>query len=111
VATQNRWLVRGLDPESKAGRLANYLCTLRKELISVARACGVCHPALLTDDHIEILDGRFGAASRFEVFDYRRDWGLPSSEDCEEIRRIVEAGCPKVGKAARRHELQGTPGD
>ena len=111
VATHNRWLVRGLDPESKADRLANYVCTLRKELISVARACGVCHPALLTDHHIEILDGRFGAASLFEVFGYRDDWGLPSSEDREEIRRIIEAGCPKVGEAARRHELQATPGD
>ncbi len=111
VATQNRWLVRGLDPESKADRLANYVCTLRKELISVARACGACHPAMLTDAHIEILDGRFGAASLFEVFDYRDEWGLPSLEDREEIRRIVEASCPEVGEAARRHEMEGIPGD
>ncbi|WP_278258669.1 glutamate synthase-related protein [Nocardioides convexus] len=31
VATQNPWLVRGLDPVSKAERCAVYLRTLRKE--------------------------------------------------------------------------------
>ena len=90
VATQNRWLIRGLDPTSKSARLANYICTLRKELMSVARACGASHPALLTNEHIEILDGRFGTASLYEVFGYRDDWGLPSSADTREIRRIME---------------------
>src|SRR5690606_8363457 len=32
VATQNKWLVRGLDPRDKSHRLANYLITLRKEI-------------------------------------------------------------------------------
>ena len=41
VATQNRWLMRGLDPTLKSDRLANYIATLRKELLSVASACGV----------------------------------------------------------------------
>ena len=31
VATQHQWLVRGVDPTSKAVRLANYIVTLRKE--------------------------------------------------------------------------------
>ncbi len=91
VATQHKWLIRGLDPRLKSDRLAKYICTLRKELMSVSRACGICHPALLTDAHIEILDGRFGAASLFEVFDYRDDWGLPSKTAITEIRRIMEA--------------------
>ena len=41
VATQNKWLIRGLDPQLKSHRLANYIYTLRKELISVSRACGI----------------------------------------------------------------------
>ncbi len=90
VATQNRWLMRGLDPKVKSQRLARYICTLRKELTAVSRACGVCHPALLSDAHIEILDGRFGASSLFEVFHYRDDWGLPSRSDIREIRHIME---------------------
>ena len=90
VATQNRWLTRGLDPELKADRLGNYICTLRKELLSVSLACGICHPSLLTDPYIEILDGRYGSSSLFEVFRYRDDWGLPSEADIQEIRRVME---------------------
>ena len=40
VATQNRWLVGGLDPTSKSVRLANYIVSLRKDLLSLARTCG-----------------------------------------------------------------------
>ena len=103
VATQNKWLIRGLDPKSKSRRLAKYICTLRKELLSVSRACGICHPALLTDAHIEILDGRFGAASLFEVFHYRDAWGLPSKADIREIQRIMEDcfGLEQPGDRAR----------
>lgn len=32
VATQNRWLMHGLDPAEKAPRMANYVAMLRKEL-------------------------------------------------------------------------------
>ena len=92
IATQNRWLMRGLDPTLKSDRLANYICNLRKEVDALARACGVCHPALLTDDHIEILDGRFGTATLFELFDYRPGWGLPSAPDRAELRRLMGGG-------------------
>ncbi|HEX7049943.1 MAG TPA: FMN-binding glutamate synthase family protein [Longimicrobiales bacterium] len=93
VATQSRWLMRGLDPTSKAARVANYISTLRKELAMLSRACGVVHPALVTCDHMEILDERFGAMNLFDVFGYEREWGLPSEADRAEIRRIM-AGAP-----------------
>jgi len=41
--------------------VANYVVTLRKELLALSRACGVPHPSLVTPHQIEILDGRFGA--------------------------------------------------
>ena len=50
VATQNKWLMRGLDPTSKAVRLANYVVTLRKELLWLSRACGKSHPGLVSAD-------------------------------------------------------------
>ena len=90
VATQNKWLMRGLDPTLKADRFANYVGALRKEIDALARACGVCHPAFLTDDHLEILDGRFGTSSLFELFGYRRGWGLPSEADRFQISRLVQ---------------------
>lgn len=89
VATQNKWLMSGLDPALKAARLANYIVTLRKEMLQVARACGVEHPALLTTEQFEILDERFGAISATECFGYRPQWSLPSPEDQTAIRRIM----------------------
>src|SRR5262249_40432246 len=61
VTTQNQWLSHGLDPEPKSVRLANYILSLRKELLALARACGVEHPSLVAASHIEILNDRFGA--------------------------------------------------
>ncbi len=92
VATQNRWLVRGLVPTDKAARLANYMMTLRKELMRLSRACGVDHPALLNADHMEILDGAFGGRPLREVFGYGPGWELPSEEDRQAITRIMEGG-------------------
>jgi glutamate synthase domain-containing protein 2 len=81
VATQNRWLVRGLDPTSKAARLANYVVALRKELTRLSHACGVDHPGLLSADHMEILDGAYGSRPLSEVFGYQPGWEFPSPQD------------------------------
>jgi glutamate synthase (ferredoxin) len=83
VATQNPWLVRGLDPELKSARLANYVLTLRKDLLALSRACGVEHPALISLDHVDVLDDRFGAASAREVFGYEPGWGVPATSDMD----------------------------
>jgi glutamate synthase domain-containing protein 2 len=90
IATQNRWLVRGLDPTSKAARLANYVTALRKEILQLSRASGVAHPGLLSGDMVEILDGRFASATLHELFAYRPGWGFPSEADRREISRIME---------------------
>ena len=44
IATQNRWLSRGLDSQLKSVRLANYVIMLRKELLALSRACGAARP-------------------------------------------------------------------
>lgn len=89
VATQGKWLMRGLVPTDKAARLANYIVTLRKELMWLSRACGVEHPGLVTGDHIEILDDRFGSREMHEVFGYEPGWGLPGEADRVEICRLM----------------------
>ena len=89
VATQHPWLVRGVDPTLKAARLANYILTLRKDVLALSRACGVPHPSLITADQLELLDDRFGAKTVAELFGYGRGFGLPSSTDCEEVRRLM----------------------
>jgi glutamate synthase domain-containing protein 2 len=67
VTTQSAWLAHGLDPELKSVRLANYIVTLRKELLVLSHACGVEHPAQLTADRIEVLDDRYGATTVAEL--------------------------------------------
>jgi glutamate synthase (ferredoxin) len=72
VATQNRWLIRGLDPMHKSNRLANYIVTLRKELLQLSHACGVEHPALVASDHLELVDERFQSVTLSQRFGYRK---------------------------------------
>ena len=89
ITTQHAWLIRGLDPSLKAARLANYVVALRKELLALSRACGVPHPALITADHLELLDSRFGSKTIAELFGYGRGFGLPSDVDADEVQRLM----------------------
>ena len=91
VATQNRWLARGLNPHLKADRVANYIKTLRKEVLALCRSCGVHHPALIHTQHLELMDGQLKGRPVTEVFDYDPAWGLPSAADQAAIRAIMEA--------------------
>jgi glutamate synthase domain-containing protein 2 len=92
IATQHPWLIRGVDPTLKAARLANYVLTMRKELLALSRACGVPHPSLITADHLELVDDRFGATTVAGLFGYGRGFGLPSDVDVDEIRRLMGDG-------------------
>ena len=60
VATQSRWLARGLDPADKSVRLANYVAGLRAELSRLAQAMGSTHPSLVDPSGVEVRspDGR-----------------------------------------------------
>lgn len=92
VATNNWWLVRGLDPTLKSVRFANYVITLRKEVNRLSRACGVIHPALITLDSFDILDGRFGAQSASEIFGYPAELGMPNESEQEILRSLLKVG-------------------
>lgn len=87
VATQSAWLMRGLDPTDKSARLANYLATLRKELMALAAATGAPHPSLVPLDRIALLEPGRAARSASEIFGYESGWGLPPVD----ARRSVEA--------------------
>ncbi|MFL6171970.1 MAG: FMN-binding glutamate synthase family protein [Marmoricola sp.] len=75
VATQDPWLVHGLDPVSKAERCAHYITTLRKELMKVTAAVGVAHPGLITADDVDIFCGDYEARSLAAVYGYKDGWG------------------------------------
>jgi hypothetical protein len=89
VATQNPRLTRGLDPDLKSVRCANYLASLRFELLRLSRACGVAHPALVTADQLEVLEDRWRAVTLREVVGYEPGWGRPSAEDSEVVVRLM----------------------
>jgi glutamate synthase domain-containing protein 2 len=78
VATQNRRLTRGLDPEDKGVRCGNYLAGVRFELERLSWACGVTHPAKVDADMIEILEDRWTAETLREMVGYEPGWGMPS---------------------------------
>ncbi|WP_433824433.1 FMN-binding glutamate synthase family protein [Actinoplanes sp. CA-015351] len=107
VATQNKWLTRGLDPQLKSVRAANYIQTLRRDLLKVAEACGVEHPGLIDTGSVEILDGRTAATGLDEVYDYRPGWGLPSKADQETVIALMTTSEPQGGSAPPSAEALG----
>ncbi|GED96889.1 FMN-binding glutamate synthase family protein [Gordonia crocea] len=93
IATQDKWLAHGLDPLSKADRAANYLRTLRRDLLKVSEACGVAHPGLITTEDLDILNGHESATSLRQVYGYEAKWGLPNEFDAAEITSIMNGPC------------------
>jgi glutamate synthase domain-containing protein 2 len=91
VATQDKWLSRGLDPASKASRVANYVKTLRRDLLKVSESCGVEHPALIGPDSVEILDTLSDGRLLDEVYGYRPGWGYPRPADRAAIIELMSA--------------------
>ncbi len=89
VATQSKWRQRGLDPALKSVRVANYLATLRYELLRLARACGHAHPSLVRASQLDVLQGRFRTASVEQIFGYEPGWGMPSTQDQREVERLM----------------------
>jgi len=91
VATQSAYLQRGLDPTLKSVRVANYVSSLRFELVRLARACGHVHPSFVLPSQLELLESHYGSQPIDEVFDYRPGWGLPPERDRAELEVLMGA--------------------
>jgi glutamate synthase domain-containing protein 2 len=91
VATQSKWLMRGLDPTLKAARLANYFATLRRDLLHLANATGYSHPALVPLDAIDLVDGNTQTRSARAAFGYLAGWGLPPENEVAALRASAAA--------------------
>jgi hypothetical protein len=99
VATQNKWLSHGLDPTLKSVRAANYVKTLRRDLLKVAEAAGVEHPGLIGAGDVEILTGQTVATPLHEVYGYDPAWGYPSGADRMAIVALMAGTAPQGGSA------------
>ena len=71
VATQNRWLTRGLDPTDKSVRFANYVASLRHELVRLANAMGAEHPSQVDPSQVEIRMATNEVVPIREMYGYR----------------------------------------
>ena len=89
IATQDPWLVRGIDAPSKATRAAVYLRTLRKELLKVSGAVGVAHPSLISTTDIEIMNGDYEARTLASVYGYKDGWGELGPDLAREITTLL----------------------
>ena len=89
VATQRPWLMRGLDPDDKAAKLANYITILRKEILQLCHACGVEHPALISPDHFEFVHENFQTSSIKESFKLQGISTKPSKDDCSTVKGLM----------------------
>lgn len=69
VTTHNERLQKGLDPQSKAVKVANYAMNMTKEVEIIAHSCGVKSPMLLKPYHVRIVqaDGMSIPLSKVKV--------------------------------------------
>ncbi len=54
IATQSKWLQKGINVPLKSDRLAQYFKTFRKELIEITQAAGYEHPCQFTMQDIDL---------------------------------------------------------
>jgi glutamate synthase domain-containing protein 2 len=74
VATQNKWLTRGLDPSLKSVRVASYVDALRGDLLKLSWACGVPHPSLVPPSAILYLESPDRSMALGDRFGYDDAW-------------------------------------
>ena len=99
VATQNPRYTRGLDPTLKSVRAANYVKTLRRDLLKVSEAVGVSHPALITPDDVDVMDGVRGGESLRSLYGYADGWGVPGPALRDEIDALMAQHRRRRGRA------------
>jgi glutamate synthase domain-containing protein 2 len=90
VATQSKWLTRALYPAEKSERLARFITSLRGEILSLSRACGVAHPALVSADHLEVVDAHFNGTGVRELFGYEEGWGTQPLGELEGMLEEID---------------------
>lgn len=68
ITTHNKHLQRGLVPQKKSFRVANYHQNLTHEVNSIAHSCGVAEPRLLSRDHVRLMKDSNHSVAFSEMF-------------------------------------------
>ena len=95
VATQNPRLIRGLDPDSKAVRVHNFVVALRRDLLKVSEAVGVCHPGLIGPDDVDLVDGLRSSEGLRAAYGYEPGWGELGAALREEVSGLMAGLLPE----------------
>ncbi|MCG8432865.1 MAG: FMN-binding glutamate synthase family protein [Gammaproteobacteria bacterium] len=73
ITTMSAWRQAGLDIDNKAARVATFIKSFRKELLSLAHTAGYEHPAQFTGNDVELSVGINKFQALEEVLGYRAD--------------------------------------
>lgn len=68
IATQNKRLMRGLDPENKAVRVYHYVKNMEYEVGIICHSCGVHEPRELRRNHVRIISEHGTSVSFAEIY-------------------------------------------
>ena len=104
VATQDPRYTRGLDVGLKSVRAANYIRSLRRDLLKVSEAIGVVHPGLISPRDVDLLDGTRSAVGLAETYGYDPSWprlGKDLVRDIEALM-VAQVSTPGAGPEHRR---------
>ena len=87
VATQNKWLQKGINVTLKSERLAQYFKTFRKELIEITHAAGHEHPAQFNMNDVQVnVDDQNLAKTLDKTYCYEKTpvpfKGMQALKDC-----------------------------
>lgn len=68
ITTHNPRLMRGLDPQNKSVRVANYVKNLEHEVGMLCHSCGVHEPRELTRKHVRVVSEHGTSVSIEEIY-------------------------------------------
>lgn len=89
VATQSKWFMRGLDPDDKSARVANYLVSFRHGLLQLANACGEPHPAAVGGEAIDLLLDGNKLVPLWEHYGYEDKWRASASARLQAVNALM----------------------
>jgi glutamate synthase (ferredoxin) len=72
-------------------RAANYIRSVRRDLLKVSEAVGVVHPGLITPWDVDILTGQRSTEALHDVYGYEDDWGAIGPDLRTTIEKIMTA--------------------
>jgi len=70
ITTHNKRLQKGLNPEDKAVKVANFCHNMIHEVQIISHSCGVTRPRLMNRKHVRIVQGNGKSLPMDELYPY-----------------------------------------